>query len=155
MSSQKYVLWFDELRNSDVAIVGGKNASLGEMHSQLKPLGIRVPDGFAVHINAYRDALSDKDIAEMKALLEPLKTGGQRDYRALAKAGKRCRHLVLAAGLPEEAEKQIKQAYKQLEERYGDREEISVAVRSSATAEDLPTASFAGNTHDGIVALYP
>lgn len=144
MSGKKYVLWFEELRNTDVAIVGGKNASLGEMYSKLKALDIRVPDGFAVHIDAFRDALSDEDRAEMKKLLDPLKTEGKRDYRALANAGKRCRKLVLAAGLPEEAERQIREACEKLKEKGGNREEHSVAVRSSATAEDLPTASFAG-----------
>jgi pyruvate, water dikinase len=143
MTEAKYVRWFADITYGDVPLVGGKNASLGEMYRELTPLGIRQANGFAITAQAFRDALSaagawDKLHAELDKL-------DKSDVRALARAGTRCREIVYAAGLPEEARAEILDAYRKLEADYG--EDLSVAVRSSATAEDLPTASFAGQ-HD-------
>ena len=140
MPEKHYVRWFKELSIGDVPLVGGKNASLGEMVRELVPLGVRVPNGFAVTAQAFRDALSAADAwPRLHAALDGLDKG---DVRALARAGARCREIVYAAGLPREAEAEVLAAYLALQEEYG--EDLSVAVRSSATAEDLPTASFAG-----------
>ena len=143
MTEARYVRWFAEITYADVALVGGKNASLGEMYRELTPLGVRQANGFAITAQAYRDALTaagawDKLHAELDNL-------DKSDVRALARAGARCREIVYAAGLPEQARAEILDAYHELETEYG--EELSVAVRSSATAEDLPSASFAGQ-HD-------
>jgi pyruvate,water dikinase len=140
MPGKRYVRWFKELSIGDVPLVGGKNASLGEMVRELVPLGVRVPNGFAVTAQAFRDALAAADAwPRLHAALDGLDKG---DVRALARAGARCREIVYAAGLPREAEAEVLAAYLELQDEYG--EDLSVAVRSSATAEDLPTASFAG-----------
>ncbi len=143
MSAQRYVRWFADLTLADVPLVGGKNASLGELVRELGPLGVRIPDGFAVTAAAYRDAVTRAGIlAELHAALDGL---DKSDVAALARAGARCRELVYGAGLLPEVEAEILAAYDRLEAEYGP--ELSLAVRSSATAEDLPTASFAGQ-HD-------
>src|SRR5919198_433269 len=126
-----YVRWFDELRAEDVAQVGGKNASLGEMICALKHEGIRVPDGFATTAAAYRTFL-EANLGEFR-----------RERTALEYAGKALRKLVRQAALPDDLMVAIRRAYRELSERYGVAE-VDVAVRSSATAEDLPEASFAG-----------
>ncbi|AHG64031.1 phosphoenolpyruvate synthase [Advenella mimigardefordensis] len=133
-----YVVPFEKLRMSDVDSVGGKNASLGEMISQLASAGVRVPGGFATTADAFRDFLKssglDKRIADRLSSLNP------EDVRELAQAGAEIRNWITEAPFSEEFEKQIRQSYAELDaDGKG-----SFAVRSSATAEDLPDASFAG-----------
>jgi pyruvate,water dikinase len=141
MAEARYVRWFAELSLADVGLVGGKNASLGEMYRELVPLGVPVPDGFAVTARAYRDALDRVGaVPRLRAELDGL---DKNDTKALARAGARCREIVYGAGLTPEMEREILGAYERLVAEYGE-DELSVAVRSSATAEDLPTASFAG-----------
>jgi pyruvate, water dikinase len=134
------VAWFDGLRMSDVDQVGGKNASLGEMISQLAGVGVRVPGGFATTAEAFRDFLRHNDLeARIEKVLSTLDV---EDVTALAKAGAQVREWVTNAPFQPKLEADIASAYeKMLKDAGGD---ISVAVRSSATAEDLPDASFAG-----------
>lgn len=133
-----YVVPFEKLRMSDVDSVGGKNASLGEMISQLANAGVRVPGGFATTADAFRDFLKssglDKRIADRLATLNP------EDVRELALAGAEIRQWITEAPFSDEFEKQIRQSYAELDADGNG----SFAVRSSATAEDLPDASFAG-----------
>lgn len=132
---------FGELTLADVPRVGGKNASLGELVRYLAPLGVRVPDGFAVSAEAFRRHLDEACLAdEIYPALERLDV---RDVVALAREGARIRALIRAAPLPASVAASVRDAYRQLSERFGEIE-TDVAVRSSATAEDLPTASFAG-----------
>ena len=134
-----YVLPLDSLRMADVPRVGGKNASLGELISQLSAAGVRVPGGFATTALAYEDFLNAGGLkARIDALLDQLDVD---DVKALAEAGAKIRGWVLQAPLPERLEREIRQSYLQLAGSDG---EMSFAVRSSATAEDLPDASFAG-----------
>jgi pyruvate,water dikinase len=138
-----YIRWFDELGLEDVPLVGGKNASLGEMYRELTAQGVQVPNGFATTAQAFRDALTAAGVwDELHRLLDGL---DKRAVERLAEVGARCREIVYAAGLPEAVRDQILAAYRRLGAQYG--AELSLAVRSSATAEDLPTASFAGQ-HD-------
>jgi pyruvate,water dikinase len=140
MQRGKYVLPFSQLRMTDVEQVGGKNASLGEMLSQLAGKGIRVPDGFATTAEAFRDFLRANDIeSKINARLAALDVD---DVKALAEAGAEIRGWVIDAPLPQQLEVEIRQFHAWLKGDAGT--EISVAVRSSATAEDLPDASFAG-----------
>jgi pyruvate,water dikinase len=135
-----YVRWFGELRSKDVPSVGGKNASLGEMISTLKKQGIRVPDGFATTSAAYWKFLDDNKIREkVDALVKDLKSGA----KPLSQVGKSIRKLFLDSHLPDELAEQIRVNYRELCRRYR-MKNVDVAVRSSATAEDLPEASFAG-----------
>ncbi len=137
------IRWFHELGLDDVAQVGGKNASLGEMVRGLAQAGVRVPEGFATTADAFRRALDAAGAGEsLAAALDGLDVG---DTRALAECGGRCRDIVYRAGLGKDLERAVTRAYRQLQSRYGDH--VRVAVRSSATAEDLPGASFAGQ-HD-------
>ena len=140
MSEPTYVRFFDEIGIEDVPSVGGKNASLGEMYSRLSAKGVRVPNGFAVTADAYRRVLDQA--GAWGRLHEALDDLDVDDARALARRGKRAREIVYGAGLPEELEAEILEGYRALRRQYGD--EVTLAVRSSATAEDLPTASFAG-----------
>jgi pyruvate,water dikinase len=141
MSDSRYVAWFDELRMTDVSSVGGKNASLGEMISQLTQAGVRVPGGFATTADAYRDFLAYGGLAQrIEKRLEALDTG---DVEALAAAGAQVRAWIVETPLPPRLEKEISGAYEKLLHEAG-AGDISVAVRSSATAEDLADASFAG-----------
>ncbi|QIG43686.1 phosphoenolpyruvate synthase [Nocardioides anomalus] len=139
------VRWFRDLGMGDVEEVGGKNASLGEMVSNLSELGVQVPDGFATTAAAYRSFIgTDVDgrggLAErISGLLEDLDTD---DVRRLAEVGREIRTAVVEQQFPDDLEQDIRDAYDQLVEESG--EEPSFAVRSSATAEDLPDASFAG-----------
>ncbi|MBJ7357896.1 phosphoenolpyruvate synthase [Nocardioides sp.] len=139
------VRWFSDLGMADLEEVGGKNASLGEMVSQLSDLGVRVPDGFATTAAAYRSFIGDTGLAErIDGLLDGLDTD---DVRRLAEVGKEIRAAVVAQEFPADLEADIRTAYDRLaeESRQGDgQSEPSFAVRSSATAEDLPDASFAG-----------
>jgi pyruvate, water dikinase len=131
---------FGELRAHDVETVGGKNSSLGEMISQLASAGVRVPGGFATTAHAFREFLKQGGLdARINALLDALNPD---DVRALAATGKQIREWIIATPLPAALEAGIRAHYAQLLKESG--AEISVAVRSSATAEDLPDASFAG-----------
>ncbi|MBA4254069.1 MAG: phosphoenolpyruvate synthase, partial [Comamonadaceae bacterium] len=132
------VVPFEQLRMTDVEAVGGKNASLGEMISQL-PQGVRVPTGFATTAHAFRQFLAADDLHQrIQAKLDALDTD---DVRALAQCGAEIRALVEAQPLPAALEQAIRAAFAQLD---GASSQASYAVRSSATAEDLPDASFAG-----------
>ena len=134
------IQWFSELGMADLDQVGGKNASLGEMVSNLSALGVQVPDGFATSADAYREFLGATGLAErIDAQLQRLDT---EDTRALAEAGRTIRQMVIEQPFPAQLEADIRSAYEQL--AAGSGEEASFAVRSSATAEDLPDASFAG-----------
>ncbi|MFH1509101.1 MAG: phosphoenolpyruvate synthase [bacterium] len=136
--SKKFVLWFSELGIKDVPYVGGKNASLGEMYQKLTKQGINVPNGFALTAYAYRYFLKKSGIQdEIKQILSDLDTG---DMKNLSERGYRVRQTILNAELPPELEAEITKAYKKL----SGSKPVDVAVRSSATAEDLPDASFAG-----------
>ena len=140
MSSARYIRWFSELGIDDVPLVGGKNASLGEMYRELTPKGVKVPNGFAVTAEAYRDMLTGAGLWD--ALKETLEGLDPDDVTDLARRGARARALVYGAPLSHNLQQEIIAAWHRLREEYG--EEMSVAVRSSATAEDLPNASFAG-----------
>ncbi|MDI1291917.1 MAG: phosphoenolpyruvate synthase [Methylobacter sp.] len=141
MSEQaNYIRWFNELTIDDVPLVGGKNASLGEMYRELTTQGIQIPNGFAVTAEAYRYVLEHTHSWE--ALHQALDDLNPDDVTDLAKRARKAREIIYAARFPEDLEQQIIEAFKQLKQQYGD--DLSVAVRSSATAEDLPTASFAG-----------
>jgi pyruvate,water dikinase len=134
------ILWFDDLALADVPRVGGKNASLGEMRRALTPRGIRVPDGFATTADAYRDFLH---AAGLDTLIDQTLTGlDVSDIDRLQTAGRRVRAAILGTELPDELVTAVREAYRRLEGEYG--AHCDVAVRSSATAEDLPEASFAG-----------
>jgi len=135
-----YIKWFEEISSDQVSEAGGKNASLGEMLSKLKAKGIRIPDGFATTSEAYREVVRENDIQEK--LKKKLDQMGKGDL-SLDKAGRQIRRLFTHAQIPSKLEDEIKKAYKELSEKY-DSDELDVAVRSSATAEDLPEASFAG-----------
>ncbi len=136
----RLVLWFREITVRDVPLVGGKNASLGEMYRTLRPKGIRIPNGFAVTASGYRFFLKESGVAkQIRQLLADLDTG---NIRNLQERGKKVRNLLLTAPLPAPLEQAIIDAYKKLEQEFG--KNVDVAVRSSATAEDLPDASFAG-----------
>ena len=136
----KYIKWFREIGMEDLPLVGGKNASLGEMFRALTPKGIQVPDGFAITVDAYWDLLEHNNLRErIREILEGLDTSDMED---LSTRGKRVRDLIYYSNFPEELEQEIREAYAQLCEEYGP--DTDVAVRSSATAEDLPDASFAG-----------
>jgi len=135
------ILWFDEISITDVPLVGGKNASLGEMYSKLTKKGINVPNGFAITASAYWQFLNTTKLS--KKIGKELKGLQVTNVRELAKAGKKVREMILKAKFPVSLEKEIAKAYQKLSKENKTRN-ISVAVRSSATAEDLPDASFAG-----------
>ncbi len=132
---------FRDVGLDDIPLVGGKNASLGEMLRELEPLGVRIPDGFAVTAEAYRAFLREAGIES--ALREVLSGLRARDVEDVARRASRARELIARAQLPRSLEEQIAKAYRALSIEYG-RDDVDVAVRSSATAEDLPNASFAG-----------
>ena len=140
-STTPFVLPFRELGLSDVPRVGGKNASLGELIQHLTPLGVRVPDGFAVTADAYVHHLEAAGLTQQ--LYPALSALDVRDVEALAREGHRIRTLIRSAPLPEAVASSVVAAYRALSSQYGEAA-TDVAVRSSATAEDLPTASFAG-----------
>ena len=136
-----YIKWFDELSMRDIALVGGKNASLGEMYSHLTKLGVNVPAGFATTTEAYRDFLEANDLSQrIKHELDQLDVD---DVAMLAITGKAIRTWLIEAVLPDQLLEAISIAYEKLEKSAGG-EVVSFAVRSSATAEDLADASFAG-----------
>ncbi|MDP8992410.1 MAG: phosphoenolpyruvate synthase [Actinomycetota bacterium] len=133
-----HVLWLEELGANDSDRVGGKNASLGEMTRALKDRDVRVPDGFATTADAYRAFISHNDLD--KALCDRLE---DLDSQPLAEVGRDVRRILLDGELPPEVAEEVRAAYRDLSSRYGS-DAVDVAVRSSATAEDLPEASFAG-----------
>jgi len=138
---EKFILWFEEILKSDVPIVGGKNAGLGEMYQKLSKKGVKVPPGFAISAEAYRYLLKAGKIEKkIKEILSDLDT---RDIKNLQDRGEKIRQLIENAPLPRDLEKEIVRAYQELSKRLAI-ENPDVAVRSSATAEDLPDASFAG-----------
>ena len=137
----QYVIWFENLRMSDVESVGGKNASLGEMISQLTEKGVRVPGGFATTAEAFRAFLAHDGLNErISSALAALDVD---DVTELARVGKEVRQWILETPFPEQLNQEIETAWNKMVADAGS-EDISVAVRSSATAEDLPDASFAG-----------
>ncbi|PJA71017.1 phosphoenolpyruvate synthase [Candidatus Pacearchaeota archaeon CG_4_9_14_3_um_filter_30_11] len=136
-----FVLPFNEVKIEDIPLVGGKNASLGEMYRELKQKGVEIPNGFAVTAFAYKHFMSVTGLKEkIKDLLLTLNT---KDTQNLMAHGKKVREEILKAKIPEEIEKEIIYHYKKLSHEYKEKY-TDVAVRSSATAEDLPDASFAG-----------
>ena len=155
------VFWFEDVGIDDISLVGGKNASLGEMIQQLSPKGVNVPTGFATTAYAYRHFIRQADLDDrLRQLFSDLDV---EDINNLRKRGKQARAMILHTPFPPELETAIVDAYLKLCERYNgstefcDRLEgkdydhcrhysgnVDVAVRSSATAEDLPDASFAG-----------
>ncbi len=138
---EAFVLWFEEVGIEDVPQVGGKNAALGEMYRNLTPLGIKVPNGFALTARAYRFFLSESGLErKLKSILTGLNTANIRD---LQRRGRMIREEILRAELPQELADAALGAYMRLAKEYGG-SNPDVAVRSSATAEDLPGASFAG-----------
>lgn len=135
-----YIRWFENLTSADTETVGGKNASLGEMIENLKEKGIRIPRGFATTAEAYRDFILRNELEEeIRSKLEAYK----KDEISLEKAGHAIRSLFSESAFPDEIAESITDAYEKLSEMY-DETSVDVAVRSSATAEDLPEASFAG-----------
>ncbi len=146
--AHKFIKKFLELSNNKVALVGGKNASLGEMFNQLSPIGIKIPDGFATTAEVYWLFLDENNIREK--LLQLMNKIDLKEFSNLREIGAEARALILNAVIPEQIACEIKSAYKNL--YAGHNSEIEVAVRSSATAEDLPTASFAGQ-HDSFLNI--
>jgi len=139
-TQHRYIRWFEEIGIEDVPVVGGKNASLGEMTRELAPQGIRVPNGFAITAEAYWYLLRASDSEQrIKQILSDLDTG---DATNLRQRGTAVRHAIMAASLPQDLQHSIVGAYRELSK--GADGPVDVAVRSSATAEDLPDASFAG-----------
>ena len=148
MPKHPYVRWFENIRLTDIPEVGGNNASLGELYSGLAAEGVRVPDGFALTAAAYRDAL---DAAGVEGKLRQLLSGfDHHDVALLAERAAAARQLVYEAAGNARLRAGIAAAYRALEEKCG--ANVAVAVRSSATAEDLPTASFAGQ-HDSFLNI--
>ena len=138
--SNNYIRWFKDLCIEDIPLVGGKNASLGEMYRELTPQGVKVPNGFAITADAYRYMLDQAGAWD--ALHEALDGLQADDVDDLMQRGAKARDIVYGASLPDDLRKQIITAFNELKNQYSGN--ISVAVRSSATAEDLPNASFAG-----------
>jgi len=143
-SEKKFILWFNEVGIGDVPLVGGKNASLGEMYQQLESKGIKVPNGFAITAYAYRYFLKYAGIeAEIKKILKDLDT---HDLPGLMRKGREIREVITHAEIPPDLTQAIYTAYDKLAAEFSQdgASNVDVAIRSSATAEDLPDASFAG-----------
>ncbi len=138
--SENYIRWFKELTIEDIPLVGGKNASLGEMYRELTPQGVKIPNGFAITADAYRLVLDQADA--WNGLHDALDDLNPDDVKDLAKRGAMAREIIYSAPIPDMLQQQILTAFSELKDQYSGA--ISVAVRSSATAEDLPNASFAG-----------
>ncbi|HET8628591.1 MAG TPA: phosphoenolpyruvate synthase [Thermomicrobiales bacterium] len=138
--AQRYIRWFADLTADDVALAGGKNASLGEMIRGLRGTGIRVPDGFAVTADAYRAFVADNGL---EAVIREQLAALRREDASLEQAGTAIRRRFQDATIPRQVADALREAYRELSARYAT-DAVDVAVRSSATAEDLPTASFAG-----------
>jgi pyruvate,water dikinase len=138
--SESFILWFKEIGLEDISRVGGKNASLGEMYRELTPHGVKIPNGFAITAEAYRYVLREARLdSNIQDILQDLDT---RDLANLRQRGRKIRQAIIGATLPPDLEHAIQEAYDRLSESTA--EGVDVAVRSSATAEDLPDASFAG-----------
>jgi len=138
--TQKNILWFEEVTNKDVGLVGGKNASLGEMYQKLTKKKVSIPNGFALTAHAYRQFMEESGLMnEIKDILKDLDT---HNIRNLSERGEKVRQTIMSAKFPENLEDEIAEAYEKMEKMYGNN--VDTAVRSSATAEDLPDASFAG-----------
>ena len=152
MRNEPYILWFDEVGLGDLPLVGGKNASLGEMRRELTKSGVNVPNGFAVTVNAYHSFLEEAIVHDWhdtrgkpdvrKNIRDILSGLDVEDVENLSERGSRVRRLLYSLEFPRGIVEEIVKAYRKLCKEYGD--DTDVAVRSSATAEDLPTASFAG-----------
>lgn len=139
-SNSSYIRFFSEIGMDDIQLVGGKNASLGEMYQSLVPQGVPVPNGFAITSESYNEILKQNNLLErLHAILDPLDVDNTQD---LQKSGAEARALIYKSTLPESLYNEMVQAYETLTQPLGNH--FSLAVRSSATAEDLPTASFAG-----------
>ena len=146
--NKKFIIWFKEISKEDTLLVGGKNASLGEMFNKLKAKSeklktepINVPDGFALTTKAYWHFLEENKID--KKLKEIFKKFNQRDIKSLQKTGGKVRNLILKAKIPEDLKREIARVYQELSKKCNEKN-ASVAVRTSGVAEDAPTASFAG-----------
>ena len=141
MSNYNHILFFNQIDITEIGKVGGKNASLGEMYNLLNPLGVAIPNGFALTANGYRLFIKKNNLAQpLEELLIQL---DKTNYSNLSVIGEKARALILSAVIPDEIRKEIDIAYQSLCEQSG-KDNLDVAVRSSATSEDLPTASFAG-----------
>ncbi len=134
------ILWFEEIGIDDVPMVGGKNASLGEMYQKLTSKGVAVPHGFAITAYAYQYLLKEAGIED--AIKDALAGLDTHDLRNLQERGEKARKIIRNAEFPDDLRQAIIESYKKMEAEYGT--DVDVAVRSSATAEDLPDASFAG-----------
>src|SRR5271170_7900350 len=137
-----YIIPFEKLKNKDVELVGGKNASIGEMISGLASLGVSVPGGFATTSHAYRDFLAQDGLDErIRGVLASLDVD---DVERLSVVGAQIRGWMLATSFPKRLHEEILDSWRKMSAASGNPGEFAVAVRSSATAEDLPEASFAG-----------
>ena len=137
----KNILWFEELSSKDTELAGGKNASLGEMYSNLTEKGVNIPNGFALTSKAYWNFMEANGLKKkIKEIFKKYKKGNIED---LQKTSKKLRKLILDSPFPEDLEKDIRQAYQKLSKEYGQKN-VSIAARSSATSEDSKEASFAG-----------
>ena len=140
-SKVDFIRWFAEIGIDDVPLVGGKNASLGEMYRELGPQGINLANGFAITAEAYRHFLRETELdVRIRYLLAGLDA---QDARSLQQRGRQIRHAILAAELPEDLQAAIVDAYDELSG--GGSEPLDVAVRSSATAEDRPMPALQGS----------
>ncbi len=137
---KEFILWFDDISIEDVPLVGGKNASLGEMYQKLTPKGVSVPHGFAITAYAYQHLLKTSGVEE--AIKDALAGLDTHDMKNLQDRGEKVRNIIRTAEFPDDLRQAIIESYKKMEAEYGTN--VDVAVRSSATAEDLPDASFAG-----------
>jgi len=137
---ERLILWFDEITIDDVPLVGGKNASLGEMYQRLTSQGVNIPGGFAITAYAYRYLIKEAQIEE--AIKDALAGLNTHDMENLQQRGERTRSIIRNSEFPPDLTQAIVDSYRKMEERYS--KGVDVAVRSSATAEDLPDASFAG-----------
>jgi len=137
---EKLILWFDEISIGDVPLVGGKNASLGEMYQKLTKKGVNIPGGFAITAYAYRYLIKEAQIED--AIRDGLDGLNTRDMKNLQERGEKVRAIIRNTEFPPALTEAIVDGYQKMEEHYGSG--VDVAVRSSATAEDLPDASFAG-----------
>src|SRR4030042_4985378 len=149
MGNKPYILWFDEVGIDELPMVGGKNASLGEMRRELMKHGVNIPNGFAVTVNAYHAFLDSGILQEWhetkcnldikQHIQEILSDLNVEDLDNLSERGSRVRRLIHSLEFPREIVEEVVKAYRKLCKEYG--EDTDVAVRSSATAEDLPGAS--------------
>ena len=140
MNARPFIKWFADTRIEDIPLVGGKNASLGEMVRELGGKGVKIPDGFSVTAEGYRHFIREAELDPViRAALSDLDT---HDVAQLAERARTVRRAICHATLPHDLQQQISAAYQKL--RAGGDQPPTVAVRSSATAEDLPDASFAG-----------